>query len=108
MKSGGVRTRSQIANIGVRTRSNSLKGGSGSNTKDDPSDKSSSRGEKWTIRETEALLDAYEQNYVKSERPNYGKQQLEHYVEEVNNRSGRPKSALLRDPKQCKTKMDSL
>jgi hypothetical protein len=62
MKSDGVKTRSQIANIGVRTRSNSLKGGSGSNTKENPSDKSSSHGEKWTIGKIEALLDAYEQN----------------------------------------------
>jgi len=58
--------------------------------------------------ETEALLDAFEYNYLKSERPNHGKKQWEYCAEEVNKRPGRPKNALLRDAKQCKTKMDSL
>jgi hypothetical protein len=45
-----VKTKSQVVNIGVITRSRSLKGGSGVSTKENPSDKSSPHSEKsWTV-----------------------------------------------------------
>jgi hypothetical protein len=70
--------------------------------------KVTSCGEKWTKGEVETLLDAYEYNYVESERPNYGKLQWEYCANEMNNRPGRPKNAFFRDAKQCKIKMDTL
>jgi len=108
VRNDGVRSRSQVVNIGVRTRSRSLESGSKGSTKENQSGKSSSHGEKWSIGETKALLDTFEHNYIKTEKPNHGKQEWEYYAEKVNNRPKRPKNALLRDPKQCKMKMDSL
>jgi hypothetical protein len=73
VQSDGVKTRSKVQNIGVRTRSRSLKGGSGVGSVEDKIEKITSRGEKWTKGEVEALLDAYEYNCVESERPNHSK-----------------------------------
>jgi len=74
VRNDDVRTRSSVSNNGVRTRSRSLRGGLGGSTKENPSGKSSSHGEKWIVGEIEALLDAFEHNYIKTKRPNYGKQ----------------------------------
>jgi hypothetical protein len=94
VQNDGVKTRSKVQNIGVRTRSRSLKGGSGVGSVEDKIEKITSRGEKWTKGEVEALLDVYEYNCVESERPNHGKLHWEYCANEVNNRPGRPKNAF--------------
>jgi len=108
VQNNGVKTRSKVQNIRVRTRSRSLKGASGVGSVEENIGKTTSREEKWTKGEVEALLDAYEYNYVESERPNHGKLQWKYCASEVNNRLGRLKNAFFRDAKQCKTKMDTL
>lgn len=103
-----VKSCRKLQNIGVKTRSLSLKGGSRASTMKDNTGRTTSRGEKWTKGEVEALLNAYEDNCVELERPTHGKLQWEYCANEVNNRLGRPKNAFFRDVKQCKTKMDKL
>ena len=71
-----------------------MKGGSGASTVKDNTEKTTSRGEKWTKGEVDALLDAYEYNYVESERPNHGKLQWEYCANEVNNKLERSKNAF--------------
>ena len=75
VQNNGVKTRSKVQNIRVRTRSRSLKGASGVGSVEENIGKTTSREEKWTKGEVEALLDAYEYNYVESERPNQCKLQ---------------------------------
>jgi hypothetical protein len=64
--SDGVRTRSQAVNTGVITRSRSYK-------KKIQVTNLHLMVRKWTVGETEALLDVYEQNFIKIERPKHRK-----------------------------------
>ena len=48
VKNDGEKTRNKVENIGVKSRSKSLKGGSGGNTVENESGKTSSHGEKRT------------------------------------------------------------
>jgi hypothetical protein len=75
VQNDGVKIHGKVQNIEMRTRSRSLKGGSEVGSVEDNIGKTTSRGEKWTKGEVEALLDAYEYNYVESKRPNHGELQ---------------------------------